>query len=342
MDLLPSQDQLDIVATAADVLANELPIGEILRRRREGSAFSEDAWRRCADTGLLGIGLPDSIGGAGCGVPEEALLFREVGRHLAPGPFLSTVLAAHLAVAVGDMELAAGFVAGDIKAGWADPLVPVPASEPALDGEVQVRDWAGAQWMLVVTEGGAGLVETRALGPVIALRSIDAGVRLGNANARALPFARWLAGTDGSLYQTGLVLVAAQLVGIAEACRDSSVHHAKTREQFGRPIGVNQAIKHGCADMAVAAARASAQLLFAAAACESDSPDAILHAHIAKFVAGEAARENAAHNIQIHGGMGFTTEFAAHLFVERAEVLEQTLAGRAESLSAIISLPAPQ
>jgi alkylation response protein AidB-like acyl-CoA dehydrogenase len=342
MDLLPSQDQLDIAATAADVLSNELPIGEILRRRKESSALSPAAWRRCADTGLLGVGLPESVGGAGCGVPEEALLFREVGRQLAPGPFLSTVLAAHLASSVGDSELASGFIAGEVTAGWVDPSGPVLAGDPLLDGEVQLRDWAGSSWMLVATEAGAGLVETQAIEPIHGLRSIDAGIRLGSAQARALPFARWLPGTEGGLYQLGLVLVAAQLVGIAEACRDSSVHHAKTREQFGRPIGVNQAIKHGCADMAVAAARASAQMLFAAAACQSGSPDAVLHAHIAKFVAGEAARQNAAHNIQIHGGMGFTTEFEGHLFVERAEVLEQTLAGRAESLSAIISLPAPQ
>jgi hypothetical protein len=204
-----------------------------------------------------------------------------------------------------------------------------------------VRDWVGAQWLLCMTATGAGLVETSTLGEVNAIRSIDPGVRIGGICATGQPFALWLPG-ETQLYLRGLVLVAAQLVGIAEACRDSSVHHAKTREQFGRPIGVNQAVKHACADMAVAAARASAQMLFAAAACESTGPDASLQAHVAKFIASDAARQNAAHNIQIHGGMGFTTEFEAHLFVERAEVLEQTFATRESGLAVIISLPAPQ
>jgi alkylation response protein AidB-like acyl-CoA dehydrogenase len=342
MDLLPSPDQLTIAEAAADVLLKELPVGAILERRGEDSAISERAWRSCAETGLLGLGLPEPVGGAGCGLPEETLLFREIGRHLAPGPFLATVLAGHVALACGDADLAAGFASGEMMAGLADPETGVPAEGPCLDGLVHVRDWAGTQWVVTVTEVGAGLVETQALGPVRGVRSIDPGVRTGTATATARPFAKWVPADQAAVFLRGLVLIAAQLVGIAEACRDSSVHYAMTREQFGRPIGVNQAIKHACADMAVAAERASAQLLFAAASCESGRPDAEFQARTAKVVASTAARQNAAGNVQVHGGMGVTAEFSAHLFVERAEVLEQTLATRAENLAAIISLPPPQ
>src|SRR5260370_38688014 len=114
------------------------------------------------------------------------------------------------------------------------------------------------------------------------------------------------------------------------------------RDQFGRPCGANQASKHGCADMAVAAERASAQMLFAAASCESGRPDAEFQARTAKVVASTAARQNAAGNVQVHGGVGVTAEFGAHLFVEPPEVLEPTLASRAANLAAIIGPPPPQ
>jgi alkylation response protein AidB-like acyl-CoA dehydrogenase len=342
MDLLPSQDQLDIAAAAATILAKELPVAALLERRSEPSAISDSAWTACAETGLLGLGLPEASGGADCGVPEEVLLFREVGRHLAPGPLLTTVLAGHVALACGATELAAGIAAGAVVVAYADPEAGVRADAPELDGLVHVRDWVASQWVLTVTPEGAGLVETAALGAVTGARSIDVGVRIGGARVTHVPFTHWTPDEDGSLQLHGIVLVAAQLVGIAEACRDESVQYAKTREQFGRPIGVNQAIKHACADMAVRAQRAYSQLLFAAASLDARDPDAAFHVHAAKVVASEAARENAAHNLQVHGGMGFTTEFDAHLFVERAEVLEHTYAARHASLAEIITLPAPQ
>ncbi len=342
MDLLPSQHQLELAEAASSVLAKEFSTATVLERRREDSAVSERAWASCAETGLLGLGLPESVGGAGCGLPEEALLFREIGRQVVPGPFLTTVLAGHVAVACGQPDLAAAFAAGTEIAGHADPEAGVDPARPVLDGLVHVRDWSGAAWLLTVTSEGAGLVPASALGPVQSVRSIDPGVRVGGADVSAVPFTHWLPAGESDIHLRGLVLVAAQLVGIAEACRDSSVSYAKTREQFGRPIGVNQAVKHACADMAVAAERAGAQLFFAAASCASGRPDAEFQARSAKVVGSAAARKNAAANVQVHGGMGFTTEFDAHLYVERVEFLEHTFATREQSLAAIIDLPAPQ
>src|SRR5260370_20417547 len=144
MDLLPSPDQLSIAEAAADVLLKELPVSAIRERRGEESAISGRAWRSCAETGLLGLGLPELVGGAGCGLPEETLLFREIGRQLAPSPFLATVLAGHVALACGDADLAADVASGDVVAGLADPDAGVSADDPRLDGLGQVRDWAGA------------------------------------------------------------------------------------------------------------------------------------------------------------------------------------------------------
>jgi alkylation response protein AidB-like acyl-CoA dehydrogenase len=335
--LLPSQDQTTIALTAAELLRKELPISTILQRRTADNVISDAAWSSCAQLGLLGLGLPESVGGTGLGLVEETLVFREIGRQLAPGPFLTTVLAGHAAFASGAIELAAELAAGAVRVGYAEP--DADASE-TLSGRVQVRDWAGAPWLLVSSPKGTGLVETAAIGEVHSVRAIDSGLRLGWATAENVPLAQRV--PDEALYLRGLVLVAAQLVGVAEACLDASVYYAKTREQFGRPIGVNQAIKHACADMAVAARYSADQLMFAAASAAAGHADARFHAHAAKVLASAAARKNAAANLQVHGGMGFTTEFDAHLYVERAEVLEHTLSPREDCLAVIIAEEAPQ
>jgi len=137
-------------------------------------------------------------------------------------------------------------------------------------------------------------------------------------------------------------MVAAMLVGIAEATRDLSAEHAKTRVQFGRPIGVHQAIKHRCADMAVRAEAAGSQMLLAALCVESGRADATFQAAAAKVVATDAAVANAASTIQVHGGMGFTSEHDAHLFLERAHVLDHLLGDRRQHLARLVELPPAQ
>ena len=122
------------------------------------------------------------------------------------------------------------------------------------------------------------------------------------------------------MYRRGAVLVAASLTGIAEATRDISAAHAASRFQFDRPIGVNQAIKHPCADMAVRAELAWAQTLFAALATDERRQDAEFHAIGAKVVAADAAERNVAATVQVLGGMGFTFEHDANLYVKRAHV----------------------
>jgi alkylation response protein AidB-like acyl-CoA dehydrogenase len=340
MDLLPTQDQQDIAETAADVLGNELPTSIIRARRDEDTAAPAAAWQRCAETGLLGLGLPETVGGAECGVPEEALLFREIGRQLSPGPFLSSVLGGHVAFRAGDPALAERITSGEVQVGLVLLEHDAVDAEAGLSGSVHVQDWSGAEYLLVVTPDGAGLLTTASIGSVEPYPSIDAGVRLGTVTADAVPFTAWVPSATEPLFRRGVVLVAAQLVGIAEATRNMSVAYAKTREQFGRPIGVNQSVKHFCANMAVEAERAAAQLFLAAASIQDDAPDAEFQAYAAKVVATDAAHKNSAVNIQVHGGMGFTSEFDGHLFVERVEVLENTLSTRYVSLATIISLPA--
>ena len=129
---------------------------------------------------------------------------------------------------------------------------------------------------------------------------------------------------------------------IAEATRDMSSEYAKIRVQFGPPIGVNQAIKHACADMALRAEAASAQLLFAALSVDEGRSDAAFQVAAARIVATDAAVENATRTIQVHGGMGYTFEHDAHLFLKRARVLDRVLGDSRSQMAALIDLPAAQ
>ena len=126
-------------------------------------------------------------------------------------------------------------------------------------------------------------------------------------------------------------------VSLAERTVEMSVEYAKVRRQFGKPIGVFQAIKHRCADMAVRAEVARSVATYAAVALAESEPDAARHAGAAKALAGGAALANATDNIQNHGGMGYTWESDAHLYLKRARVLEHVCGSRMAHLDAIAS-----
>jgi alkylation response protein AidB-like acyl-CoA dehydrogenase len=129
--------------------------------------------------------------------------------------------------------------------------------------------------------------------------------------------------TKSAIAQRARVLTAAMLLGISHAVRDMAAEYANLREQFGKPIGAFQAIKHSCADMVVQAEAAQAQVLFAAASITGGRPDAGFQSIAAKIIATQAAYSGARHNIQIHGAMGFTVECDAHWFLKRTHVLDQ-------------------
>ncbi len=339
MDLLPTAEQQSIADTAADFLRNEMSTAIIHGGRTDLASVPAVAWKEGAALGLLGLSLPEEYGGAGAGLVEEALVFREVGRIPAPGPFLSCVLGARVAAAVGDRDLATSVVSGEVQIGLGLPrpgTVPGPAT---LDGQLDLLDVPCPGHVLLLTEDGAGLVHTDALSDVKRGEAIDPGVRISDALARNVPLLHYVPADQEPVYVRAAVLTAALLTGIAEAVRDASVAHAKTREQFGRPIGVYQAIKHRCADLAMRAEAAMAQPFFAATAVEEGRPDAELQARSALIIASRAARVGAAENVQVHGGIGYTFEADAHLYVKRAEVWSQVLDGRAVQLDRLLRLP---
>lgn len=329
MNLLPSPEQQAIVAAAAAFLAKELPAPAAVAGAppaelgRSGArtthktdpqwpapAVDRVLWARMGTLGWFALGLPEDAGGAGYGVAEEALLFRELGRALAPGPFLAQVLAVQAATAAGNTGLAAALAAGDTVAGLAEPLG---------DG-YRLLDAAGADVLAVVAGEGVALVEAGAATERVAQPGLDPSpsVELAKLDPRPAPAA-------GDLVRRGQVLVAAMLAGICEATRDHSAAYAKVREQFGKPIGTFQAVKHRCADMAVRAEAAAGLTFLAALSLQDRTPEAPALAVLTKALASEHALANAADDIQNHGGTGFTADCPAHHYLKRANVLATVL-----------------
>jgi len=320
MNLAPSKEQAALAGSAAEFLAKELPIGRLREFADdvEGDSIDERTWRRCADLGWLGLGIPEAHGGVGLGLAEEALLFRELGRHLAPGPFRSCVLGAHVAVLSGHSDLAAAICAGERRVGMQV-------------GNVAV-DVRPGDLMLVLDEDGAQLREAT---DVRQVRGVDPGTRF--ATVSPGPIAARV--TSSAVMDRARVLAAAEQLGIIEAVRDASAEYARTRTQFGKPIGSFQAVKHRCADMAIAGFAVVGELFQAALLVEAGTPDASFHAANAYVLATGGARASTADNIQNHGGMGFTWEQDAHLYLKRALLLERLLGPQRLAHKAILGPP---
>jgi alkylation response protein AidB-like acyl-CoA dehydrogenase len=338
VDLLPSQEQLELAGLAAEFFADQLPISRIRERRGEPAAITRKAWAAAAGLGLLGVSVAEDCGGLGLGLDDEVLLFREIGRHLVPGPFIASVLGARLAALAGDAGLARKIVAGDTIVGLAQRRSDAElAAAGPLTGQFDLFDATDTDYLLLVEPAGAGLVETAMVGDIEPVDCIDPGTRLAAARADGVPVACWAPAEAEPLRLRGLALASAVLVGISQAVTDLSVEHAKNRVQFGRPIGVNQAIKHACVDMAVGTEAALQQTLFGAISLRSGRADAEFQVMAAKVISGRSAVDNAAHCIQVHGGMGYTDEHNAHLYLKRAHVLDHFFGDSRTSLSALLA-----
>jgi hypothetical protein len=298
MNLLPDIQQQELMDEAEQHLSR---------------ALGGDALKGWAEHGWFGLDL------SGEGFINQTLLFRLLGRHLAEGPFLAATLGAGLAAECGDDRLSQAIAAREVSIGLAYSDDPEDGNVSAtVQGVFRSFDGQGAAYSLVVSPNAAALVELAAVGQSAAVLCLDPATSMESlaidGKARCLG--------DGLWWMRGAALAAAMLAGIAEATRDHSAQHARTRHQFGRPIGAFQAIKHRCSDMAIQAEAAWCQVAYASLTLAAQLPDAFAQVHAAKVVAGAAAIENAGANIQNHGALGCTTLDVAHLYLKRSWVLE--------------------
>jgi alkylation response protein AidB-like acyl-CoA dehydrogenase len=329
-DRLLTPDQAAVLDGVRDYLGREGP----LRRPRARQADALDAAPALAGLvklGWLGVGLAEELGGAGLGVVEELIVQRECGRELIGPGALALALGAHAAADAGDAALARSILAGTTRVAFALP--PAGAQAPAY-----AIDWTPGDLLLVCDAEGVGLFDAEAFADPQPEPCLDDSVGL-HAGRLALHRRRHWREADAPLAQRVALMLAGALVGLAERAGEMAVEYAKVREQFGRPIGAFQAVKHRCADMGVRSRLAWSQAAVAALKLQGQD-GAALDVAAAKLVAARAAHENARAAVQVHGAIGFQAECDVHWFVKRAHVYDQIGGAARDQARRLATLPA--
>ena len=301
----PSRDQLEVASSIGGALKDLLPISRVHLSPNE----TDETWAALDELGIFSIAANEADGGCGLGVAEEVLIVMDLGRRLAAPSVLATIGAGHAYRPEGTPRSAPHRVAAAYPEG----------------GRIVMVDDPNADLVLLRSDGPA----LHAL--PLASRAIDNSV-WGVGLKEADVLGNSIAGFGPRQTMRLRLLDAAALAGLAEAALDMAVAYAGIREQFGRPIGSFQAIKHRCADMALASRSARDLVTFAAVAFQDDRPDASMLIEGALFIAGMAALDNSGANIQVHGGIGFSDEADPHLLLKRTRVL-LALAGGLEAAS---------
>jgi len=330
------------------------PIAEVRRLLETETAYDAALWQKMAQQGWTGIIFSEEYGGLGLGLVEMAVALEEMGRALLPGPYLSTVLLAGAAIdAAGNPDqkrkylsrIAAGEARGTLAllepdARW-DPegvkleARPTPAGV-VLNGRKRfVPDAAAADFVICAARRGAELglfvVPRNARGLTICrLPAIDETRKLYQVD-----FADVAVGEDDFLaigdsacaalhraLAVATVALTAEMVGGMQRVMEIAVSYAKTRQQFGKPIGQFQAVQHLCADMLLLTESSRSAAYYAAWTLQERAPEAEAAVSIAKAYASEAYREVGNRGIQVQGGMGFTWENSVHLYYKRAKASE--------------------
>ena len=286
-------------------------------------------WGELVELGWLGLHLPEEYGGSGYTLEELVVVVEELGRAVAPGPFVPTVIASAVIAAAGDATTKAKFLPG-LAGGSINGGI-------ALGGSVTINGGAASGPAGTVLGGGLANVLLVPAGDDVALIELGDGVRvetppnldptrrcarvtLDGAAATVLPRGRQV------LVDLARLILSAEAVGVARECTELAAAYAKERIQFGRPIGTYQAVKHHCADMAVATELATSAVWDAARAAATGGDQLRYAAAVAASLAGPAADLCANLNTQVHGGISITWEHDAHLFMRRATTLLTLLA----------------
>jgi len=300
-------------------------------------AHDPDLWKAVAAMGWLGVDVPEELGGQGLTFVETALLAEETGRALLPGPFLGTLCAVQAVTVAGSVEQRSKWLPALASGDWVAAAAMSPGTTRVVRnrvrGEAAAIPCAAVADLLVI---GADTPQGRT---TLLIRSKEASITPAGGADLTRPIAR--VRFDGARIEERLdpaalgvlrdrarVLVAADAVGGAAKALESAVAYAKEREQFGRPIGSFQAVKHRAADAWRAVEAARLATWYAAWAIATGAGDASAAASAAKASAGDAFVRAAADSIQIHGGVGFTWEHDAHLFYRRA-LADQAMLGDA-------------
>ena len=370
-DLLYTEIEDDLRASVRALLADRSPWNAVLARCETDQPYDAAVWKSLgADLGCAGLAIPEHSGGAGASWREAAVVAEEIGRAVIPVPFLtSSVVATAVLLALpgsADSDLLDGLAAGRTTAVLAAPFSTGPGSAfPAavradgsglLSGTItNVADARIADVLLVpaVTEAGPVLFAVDASAEGLRLDAVTtldltrplADITLTEVTGRQLASGDAAAAALTRGLGVGAAVLASEQLGVAEACLELSVGYLKTRYQFGRLIGSYQALKHRAADLWASIAQARAVARYAAACVADDDPDAPVAIALAQAYCSGVAVRAAEECVQFHGGIGFTWEHPAHLYLKRAKsasVALGTAARHRADLGRLVDLPSAE
>ena len=360
MDFAFSEEQEMLRRSARDFLAKECS-SKVVRKLMESSdTYDKGLWQKVAGLGWTALGIPEEYGGVGTFL-DLVVVLEEAGRALMPGPFFSTMGLAVPAIIEAGTEAQKKEVLGAIAQGsaratlaftepsgrWDAGSVTLTAKPSGggwqLDGIKQfVPDAEAADYTVVAArtrgEGEDGislfLVMGRPKGmTVTSLKTLDQtrrwsevrfdGVKLDAGSLMGAADKAWPQLKRALEWATAALC--AEMVGGTQKVLETSTEYAKTRHQFGKAIGIYQAVSHKLADMLVLSESGRSATYYAAWAVDADAPDRSLAASMAKAYVSDAYRKVAGDGIQVHGGIGFTWEHDMHLYFKRAKSSEVTL-----------------
>ncbi|HEB89968.1 MAG TPA: acyl-CoA dehydrogenase [Deltaproteobacteria bacterium] len=329
MDFQPTEDQKALRDGIRSFCEGQIP-NERIPDLEKSKGFDRGLWTELAEMGVFALRVPEKDEGIGLGYSEAVLVFEELGRRLVPGPLVWSHLAAGRIPGAASGERVVGGL--DLHGGIDEATTPI-----------LVEHFESLDVLLVLRPEGLFELDPRDLDakevdipldpltPVHSIDSLPRGEEIGDAEASA------------RMRLEGAALVSGQLLGLAEGALDLANEYAKTREQFGRPIGGFQAVKHLLAEMFVRQEAARAGAYNAGATLDAPEVGDVERAvSSAKLTAGEGAIRNARGCIQVHGGMGFTWEVLAHYYFKRAWVLENVFGTQdehAERIAGILEKP---
>jgi len=340
--------------SARELLAAECSPVLVRETTEKGQPHSENLWRHLAEQGWTGLIFDEEIGGMGLGMVEMAVAFEEMGYALAPGPFLSTVpLAGSLIDRAGSPwqreKYLRGICEGTVKAtvallegsaSWEPDSVGLDAAETpdglSLSGKklfvsdadesdlIIVPARAGSKPVLTIAERNTPGISINSMAGIDELRPLFEVVFENVSIPESQIMAVGDAARQGLAYaiDVATLSLAAEMVGGMQWILDASVEYAKTRKQFGKPIGQFQAVQHHLANVLLMTESARSAVYYAAWVMGAEPELAPLAVSIAKTYASDAYREAGNLGIQVHGGIGFTWDHEIHFYYKRAKASE--------------------
>ncbi|MDZ7673771.1 MAG: acyl-CoA dehydrogenase [Acidimicrobiales bacterium] len=323
MSIAITDDHQSLGETVADFLDNRDALGATRALLDGAEETLPTFWSELAELGWLGLHLPEDHGGSGYGLEELVVVVEELGRALTPGPFVPTAIAGATLTEAGDDDAAKRFLPGladgSLPAGIAFEA-DVDASGGTVSGDAVVLGGSLAKLVLVPVGDDVAVVEVGDGVTVDTPPALDVSRRSSRVHFDGAP-ATILADAGQLFLDLGRVILSAEAVGAAGRCTALAAEYAKEREQFGRPIAMYQAVKHHCANMAVATELATSAVWDAARAAATGGDQLSYAAAVAATLAAPAADLCANLNTQVQGGIGMTWEHDAHLYMRRATTL---------------------